>query len=123
MGRALSSAGDVDQDGLADFLIASDDLEQSVWLCCGRTGELMRRWIGDQDEWDFGDVIASLGDLDGDCARDVAVSRGSWSQPDLPGRVKLYSSRSGALLGMVELASLESQWAEGATRRTPEARR
>jgi hypothetical protein len=123
MGRALSSAADVDEDGLADFLIASDDLERSVWLCSGATGEVMWRWIGDKDEWDFGDVIASLGDLDGDCARDVAVARGNWSQPDLFGRVKLYSSRSGALLGALELASLEAQWAERATPQNPHVKR
>ncbi len=112
--QALSTAGDVDGDGHDEFLIGSSSLGPFVVLRSGKTGGVLRRWTrhdGPYENYHFGETVASLSDLDGDCAPDVAVGAVNIHAPALPSRVELLSSRSGALLRVIEFGSLQAAWA------------
>jgi hypothetical protein len=112
--QALSTAGDVDGDGRDDFLIGSSTLGPYVELRSGRTGQVFRKWTrsdGRIENYHFGETVASVPDLDGDCAPDVAVGAVNFHAPSLPGRVELLSSRTGALLREIKFDSLQTAWA------------
>jgi len=47
----------------------------------------------------------------------VAIGRGNRNAPDLPGLVRLLSSRSGELLGVLDFTSVEAAWRERAAQR------
>jgi len=61
MGSSVASAGDVDKDGHADFIVVGS----SVRICSGKTGKVLRDVKGDG--------AMGLGDLDGDEYADYAV--------------------------------------------------
>jgi len=64
-GSEVAAAGDVDQDGYDDFLVAADGMH-SVFLYSGRTGVALTRFQSEQANTRFGSSIANAGDLNGD---------------------------------------------------------
>ena len=88
LGNALSTAGDVDGDGLDDLLIAQPHFPQSGYYKSGRVHLVMGSSIGSQttmsiDDSDFkfnsyadaalGTEIAAAGDVDGDGLDDIIM--------------------------------------------------
>lgn len=107
--NSVSAAGDVDGDGHGDFLIGSRSLQNRATLYSGHSGEQIRVWTS--FESGFALSVAGTGDLDGDRVPDVAVGSANWYRPSELGSVKLYSSRTGALLRVLDLETLEAFFA------------
>jgi hypothetical protein len=119
-GCALAAAGDVDVDSRGDFLIGSTFLTGRVDLHSGRTGSKLRRWLAPSqayDDYHFGQVIASIGDLDGDCIRDLAIGSVNIHATQLPCRVEVHSVGRKERLFRISLADLEAAWEKAAERR------
>src|SRR5258705_6656462 len=72
---SLSSAGDIDGDGVPDLMVASRDSTRSgvVWILSGRNGALLRTLEGARPCDGFGSSMALVGDLDGDGSPDMVV--------------------------------------------------
>jgi len=88
LGTSVSGAGDVNQDGYDDFLVSTpfktrpnsyEDIEQAglVELRSGETGELIFQFEGDDEGQQLGQVVAGVGDLDGDGAPDILITSNS----------------------------------------------
>lgn len=89
LGYEMSGVGDIDGDGLAEYIIAGPGSSRFVTLIGpgrvslynGATGEIMHTWIGEHDESGFGAVCAGAGpvpasnegDIDGDGTPDILI--------------------------------------------------
>jgi hypothetical protein len=102
-GYAVATVGDVDGDGIDDWLVGAPqggrDAKDAggAYLFSGRDGSLLRQIGG--DEPGFGVCVAGVGDWDGDGAADYAIG----VPPELRnrtaiGEVRVYSGKNGALL-------------------------
>ena len=78
-GQSVASVGDLDGDGLCDFVAGSPGAEVSGLACglvqawSGRDGALLFSASGSQAGERFGETLAPGGDLDGDGVPDVLV--------------------------------------------------
>lgn len=106
-GLQVASAGDVDGDGLNDFLVSARKSQASgltytgtVSLYSGASGILMGEHIGAAVYDEFGCSMAGVGDLNGDGFGDFLVGANSADPNGLlnAGSVYLYSGATGALL-------------------------
>jgi hypothetical protein len=98
IGGAICNAGDVDQDGMADYAAASywSSPLTSIVIYSGRTGAVIRSW---NDYWTGdGGMIGNL-DVDLDGVPDLLVGNGGWiAHPGVYGQVRAYSGRDGTVL-------------------------
>ncbi len=104
-GMSLSSAGDVDRDGVLDVLVGSgwDSTKGtevgSADIYSGATGALLHHFDGDAPRDWFGASCAALADVDGDGTTDVAVGApirwygATGTEP--AGYVRIFSGRTG----------------------------
>ncbi|MHC4837703.1 MAG: hypothetical protein ACYTF3_05910, partial [Planctomycetota bacterium] len=94
LGRDLALLGDVDGDGVGDFLVAAED---DVLLLSGADGDRLWTIPGDGNSVPR---LAVIGDSDGDGVSDLAVGRWLDSTPSLrsTGSVSVYSGATGTLL-------------------------
>jgi hypothetical protein len=98
-GEALAVLGDVDGDGVQDFAasgVKSPEgtgpiLAGHVALHSGRTGALLRRWLGDRARAELGRALAALPDLDADGVHELGVVNAG-------GELFAYSPHSGERL-------------------------
>ncbi len=101
-GGAVSEAGDMNGDGVPDFLagapraVIGPSERGLANLFSGHTGAVLDTWIGAEAGARFGSAIAPSADLDGDLIPDVAISAPKSTNLGLPvGRVFVYSSATG----------------------------
>ncbi|HZM00013.1 MAG TPA: FG-GAP-like repeat-containing protein [Planctomycetota bacterium] len=111
-GSPVRGAGDVDLDGVGDFIYG--DQYQAITVVSGGSttnyfvgavraysgldGHLIHEWIGDGRNDRFGISVDGLGDVDGDGFGDVVGGATQWLGYDLPGYVRAFSGRDGSLL-------------------------
>jgi len=102
-GRVVSGAGDVNRDGIPDFLIAAPFQNGkgsgTVFVMSGRTGSVLYSLQGSASADRFGFSISAAGDVNRDGHADFIV--GAYAE-DLTGRnagsARVYSGRDGKVL-------------------------
>lgn len=93
-GYSLARIGDVDGDGLSDFVVGSplgygtENVPCGVFAISSATGEILYEVAGEKR---LGETVAALGDIDGDGVWDFAATRWNW-------RVDVFSGATGNLL-------------------------
>jgi hypothetical protein len=107
LGWAMTGIGDINGDGMGDLLIGSPSASPAgrpnagtVVLVSGGTGEVLYELGGTEPAGFFGQVVASVGDIDGDGVPDFAVGAPEASPHGLneAGSVLVFSGAAGKLL-------------------------
>ncbi|MCH7879415.1 MAG: thrombospondin type 3 repeat-containing protein, partial [candidate division Zixibacteria bacterium] len=96
LGRAVSGAGDVNNDGFPDVIVGSPQVPVSgngrVQVFSGQTGALISTMIGEQPGDAFGSAVSGTGDANNDGLPDVAIGAyGNTAIDTLSGRAYIYS--------------------------------
>jgi hypothetical protein len=101
LGRGLSLAGDIDEDGYGDILAGAYQpfLFGPGWarLYSGRDGSILYEFVGDQIGDDFGGSTASAGDVNGDGIADLVVGAPQRISGQ-NGYVRVFSGADGSLI-------------------------
>ena len=109
-GSNVSEAGDANNDGTPDFLVAAQEYSDpvigaetgAVYMYNGATGSLMRRWVGEAAGDKFGGSIAGNIDVNADGVNDVIIGAHIKDLDNLPdtvaGAVYAYSGDGNDLL-------------------------
>lgn len=111
-GASIAGLGDVDGDGVPDFIVGAPD-HPDIWgsrigaayVFSGDSGELLHFWEGYSYQTDFGHSVAGPGDINGDQVPDIAVgSPDLWriGQEDPVGGVFLYSGVDFSLIRIID---------------------
>lgn len=101
-GAAVASAGDVDGDGVTDYLVGQPEVRSGgvpkgyARLYSGATGEKIFARPGTEANERFGASLCAIGDFNGDGTRDVLVGAPGYSNDT--GRVLALSGVNGSVL-------------------------
>ena len=107
LGFAVSGAGDINGDGLADLLVSSLWFDEghltnsgAVDIFSGADGSLLRHFPGGSPEDYFGYSVSAAGDVDADGVPDVIIgaANANISGKSDAGRAYVYSGASGRKL-------------------------
>lgn len=107
LGKSASAAGDVDADGVSDFVVGSPDARPSslrqagiVQVFSGRDGSVLHTWSGERVADFFGTSVDEVGDVDLDGHDDVLVGVPGRLAPngDWVGALLVFSGRDGSVL-------------------------
>lgn len=101
LGREVSGAGDLNNDGYDDILFSNatyNSYQAAVWAYSGQTGGLLYLLTGDGPSDDFGYAIDGLGDISNDGIDDFVVGAPKFPYGTSRGNVYVYSGSDGALL-------------------------
>ncbi len=96
-GWYVAKTDDLDADGHADLVVGAFQEEEpdgcGVYLLSAASGALLHRWSTPDRLTGFGEVVAAIGDLDGDGHGEIAVAspRTSDDTRSLPGEVQIFS--------------------------------
>jgi hypothetical protein len=103
-GAAVGNAGDVDKDGVDDFVVGGNLGDAGGFVCVysGRTGALLHSFAEESPLGCFGFHVGTAGDLDRDGHADVLVGAPGTPQGEQTGRALIYSGRTGALLARLQ---------------------
>jgi hypothetical protein len=103
-GFFVAATADLDRDGRTDLAVGApfetNGAGQRVggaWLLSSASGKELHHWQGADPLSNFGDVVAAVGDIDGDGKGDVAVAapRTNDHSRSGPGEVHVYSGATG----------------------------
>ncbi len=105
-GWYVAATTDMDGDGLKDLLVGAPstpngtaEFAGAVRILSSATGNEIRIWRGDVQHGQFGDILAAVGDLDGDGKSEVAIGAPfrptSKDEKPLPGEVFVFSGATG----------------------------
>src|SRR5262249_37645766 len=102
LGASLDEIGDLDGDGVPDILAGAPGLQHPsspghVRIYSGADGRELLTLTGESAPEGFGDVVAGMGDVDGDSVPDVAVAAAGGDLA-IPGAVRVFSGASGQIL-------------------------
>jgi len=103
-GWYVARVADLDGDGRPDLAVGAQLTEDvagtivgGAWVLSSDTGKELRHWTGPNRLSGFGEIVAAVGDLDGDGTGEVAVGapRTNDQTRAKPGDVFVYSGRTG----------------------------
>lgn len=102
-GYMASAAGDVNQDGHADYLIGAPDLTNttpgSAFLYSGKDGAILRSWTGELPGDQFGKSVSGEGDVDNDGLNDAIIAAPRNDKNGISsGKAHVYSGLDGSEL-------------------------
>ena len=114
LGKAVSGAGDVNQDGYADVVVGADGWDDPndpnggdagrVYVLSGQDGTMLWTFDGENGGDNFGMSLSGAGDVNQDGYDDVVVGARLWDDPNDPnagtwhGRAYVFSGQNGSLL-------------------------
>jgi hypothetical protein len=110
-GWSAASTGDLDGDGIGDFVVGGRSYETSKGVAPGRacvysgsSGMFLYQVLGEQSGNVFGSSVAGIGDVDKDGKGDFIVGAWAYSNtsPSNIGRTYVYSGANGSLIRMHE---------------------
>jgi hypothetical protein len=104
-GCSVAGAGDVDGDGVPDFVIGAQDEQNqtgSATVFSGATGQVLYKRFGLASSDFFGGTVSGCGDVDGDGLADVIVGARQPTNPFLNGYVRVFSGSGGVLLYSIQ---------------------
>lgn len=104
-GWVAGNAGDVDADGVNDFIVGAPNVRQqgratgAIYVYSGKTGSLLFKKLGQPGDL-LGYGVDGVGDINGDGHADVVAGAPSTQQGG-PGKVYVFSGKTGAQLSAV----------------------
>ncbi len=116
--HSASSAGDVDADGVPDFVFGEVALGGGVdraRVRSGHTGAELLVVTGVNANDEFGSAVTSLGDVNGDGHADFAVSA-PYPVGSTPGYVRVHSGANGTVLWRADAPSTGLAWGRSLAR-------
>ena len=107
-GHSVSSAGDVNADGVADLIVGAylanpggKNNAGSAYVYSGADGSLLYQFVGESASHEFGSSVSSAGDVNGDGFDDLLVGAQDATAPGVPsfaGAAYVFSGADGTLL-------------------------
>ena len=106
LGESVSGIGDIDGDGLIDFVVGAPghtDFKGAVRVISGENFDTLFMLLGESPGDRFGQTVAGIGDVDQDLINDFAVGAPTNDATGASsGKVYLYSGRNAALIDSID---------------------